>query len=143
MRLYEAIKEIYFSLDHGDRQLLEEFNLSVPRFFLLKHIDQNPGISLTQLSVRMLSDKSNITRLIKAVEDDGLVQRERHQADRRIWSLYLTRKGKKVLDDAAMAHDSYTRERFKGMKTSTERLLSDLKNIRDTLNAQLENLQDQ
>ena len=40
MNIYTTLKEIYFSLDNGDRRLLEGYNLSVPRFYLLKQFNR-------------------------------------------------------------------------------------------------------
>lgn len=138
MAIYDAIKEIYFCLDYGDRQLLDRFNLTVPRFFLLKHISENPGISLTQLSERMISDKSNITRLIQALESESLVFRQRHETDRRSWSLFLTEEGEVLFDRAKKAHSMFIRERFKALDLAGDHLLCELNEIKRNLEESLD-----
>lgn len=138
MNLYNTLKEIYFSLDNGDRRLLEGYNLSVPRFYLLKHIADNPGITLTRLSSLMLTDKSNITRLIKGVEAEGLVIRQQHESDGRAISLYLTDAGRLLLADAMAAHASFTRERFAPMLDRANGLLAELSKVKTILETQLE-----
>ncbi len=138
MAIYDTIKEIYFWLDYGDRQLLDGFDLNVPRFYLLKHIRENPGISFTQLSVLMISDKSNITRLIQAMESEGLVTRKQHETDRRTWNLFLSRSGQDVLDRATAAHEAMTQARFSGVFQNQDELLNNLIEVRQALQRQLE-----
>jgi len=139
MNLYNTLKEIYFSLDNGDRRLLEGYNLSVPRFYLLKHIADNPGITLTQLSTLMLTDKSNITRLIQSIEAEGLVSRQQHETDGRAISLHLTEPGHRLLSDAMRAHAIFTQERFAPLQENAKSLLADLQTVKQVLESQLNN----
>lgn len=140
--LYTTLKEIYFSIDNGDRQLLEGYNLSVPRYYLLKHIAENPGITLTQLSGLMLTDKSNITRLIKGVEMEGLVCKQKHETDGRALSLYLTEHGSALVSEAVSAHESYTLQRFSPIHSQVNGILTELVEIKTLLEDQLERLTD-
>ncbi|MCB9135091.1 MAG: MarR family transcriptional regulator [Anaerolineales bacterium] len=138
MNLYTTFKEIYFTLDNGDRRLLEGYNLSVPRFYLLKHIAENPGITLTQLSTRMLTDKSNITRLIKGVEAEGLVTKVQHETDGRALSLHITESGHRILSSALAAHSNFTQERFAPIRDNLDGLLNNLLQIKQILDTQLD-----
>ena len=140
--LYSTLKEIYFSIDNGDRRLLEGFNLSVPRFYLLKHIEENPGITLTQLSTYMLTDKSNITRLIKGVESEGLVRKQKHDTDGRALSLFLTETGRALVLDAIAAHRRFTEDRFEALNGETDELLTSLCEVKQLLEQQLESWAD-
>lgn len=135
--LYTTLKEIYFSIDNGDRQLLEGYNLSVPRYYLLKHIAENPGITLTQLSSLMMTDKSNITRLIKSVEHEGYVRRQKHVTDGRAISLYLTDSGRVRVAEAIDAHDAFTTERFSRIHEQANGILPELVEIKSMLENQL------
>lgn len=137
MTLYNTFKEIYFSLDNGDRRLLEGYKLSVPRFYLLKHISANPGITLTQLSGLMLTDKSNITRLIQSIEAEGLVTRQQHESDGRALSLNLTEAGHRLLAEAFTAHANFTHERFAPLQEQANTLLADLQHVKQVLDSQL------
>ena len=137
INLYNTLKEIYFSLDNGDRRLLEGYKLSVPRFYLLKHIADHPGISLTRLSGLMLTDKSNITRLIKSVEAEGLVSRQQHASDGRALSLRLTEAGHRLLADAFEAHTNFTQARFAPLQEHANGLLAELQEVKQVLESQL------
>lgn len=133
LTLYNTFKEIFFYIDNGDRQLLEGYNLSVSRYYALKHIGENPGISFTNLSALMLNDKSNISRLVKNLEEEGLVVRKRHQTDRRTLSLYLTEAGEKRYREALKAHDTFIQLRFSNLDLDVDNLLRDLAYLRITL----------
>lgn len=110
--LYNLLKEAFFLLDDGDRQLMEQFHLSIPRFYALVHIADEPGISSSTLSERMLCDKSNITRLIKGLESDRYVERQPHETDGRAMRLYLTERGTAVYEQVLAAHQAYNNARM-------------------------------
>jgi len=111
-QIYDLLKDIFFLLDDGDRRLFGSYNLSVPRFYILWHLGNEPGISSRQLSELMICDKSNITRLTQGLEADGLVSRLPHESDGRALRLYLGEKGKTIRQQALSAHLSYNQQRL-------------------------------
>lgn len=119
-QFYDLIKELFLILDDGDRQLFGRFNLTATRYYALIHINQEPGISLSQLSDRLLCDKSNITRVIKSMEAEGLVSRRPHERDGRALRLYLTESGRDTYTRAAKAHRAYNRLRFTDAEASQD-----------------------
>ncbi|HEX6384723.1 MAG TPA: hypothetical protein VF177_08645 [Anaerolineae bacterium] len=62
--LYNLLKETFLLLDDGARRLFSRFDLTTPRFYALFHIGQEPGISSSHLSERLLCDKSNVTHIV-------------------------------------------------------------------------------
>ena len=123
---YETLKKIVACIDNGDRQLLNQFGLTAPRYYALKHIHENPGLSLTTLSALMLNDKSSTTRLTRSMQEDGLVRRSQSESDRRTCCLYLSESGQQVLQRASVARDKYTEDRFSVLDVDVEALLGDL-----------------
>jgi DNA-binding MarR family transcriptional regulator len=111
-RFYSLLKDLFFILDDGDRALLLRFGLTVPRYYALVHIGEEPGLSSSQLSDLMLCDKSNISRIIKSMEADGFVIREAHESDGRASRLYLSSQGHELCKQAKLAHAAYNRQRF-------------------------------
>jgi DNA-binding MarR family transcriptional regulator len=111
-KLYNLLKEAFLLLDFGDRQLFARYNLTAPRYYALYHIDQQPGISSTQLSNRMFCDKSNATRIIKGLEAEGYVVREPHETDGRSLRLFLTDEGTAVCQQVIVAHQAYNQARL-------------------------------
>ena len=125
----QALRKTIACIDGGDRRVLNQFSLTAPRYYALKRIHENPGASLTTLSALMLIDKSSATRLIRSMEDEGLVRRLQSESDRRTCCLYLSKSGKKLLQSASAAHDRYAQERFSGLGIDVEGLVSDLEAV--------------
>lgn len=111
-KLYNLLKESFLLLDFGDRQLFSHYNLTAPRFYALFHINNEPGISFTQLSERMFCDKSNATRIIKGLLAEGYVIRKSHESDGRTRRIYLTDEGTAVFQRVNTAHQAYNQARL-------------------------------
>jgi DNA-binding MarR family transcriptional regulator len=60
-------------------------------------IDQNPGISQTELSRANGRDKSTLTPVLDDLERRGLIRRERIRSDQRAYRLSLTPAGRSLL----------------------------------------------
>ena len=137
--IYSLINEIYLILDDGDRRLLNAFNLSSSRFYALVHIGERPGISLSDLSQRLICDKSNATRIIKGLEADGLVYRRPHETDGRTLRLFLTDEGMALRNKTISAHQRYNNLRFvKLPPTEQESLSQGLEDLKQSLYGHLE-----
>lgn len=126
VHLYDLIKESFLLLDFGDRLLLEKFALTVPRYYALTHIANEPGLLPSLLSRRMFCDKSNITRLLQGLENDGLIERQPHETDGRAQRLYLTDAGAELHDRAAAAHRHYIEIRLKGLENCSADEVTDI-----------------
>lgn len=138
--LYTVLKEIFLLLDDGDRRLLSSYNLTVPRFYALIHLGDNPGLSLSELSALMFCDKSNVTRLVQGLEAENLVQRRPHKHDGRITCLSLTSAGEELRHKALTLHHRHNDARFGAVLASEEQkqLQTILKEVRDGLQHDLE-----
>lgn len=140
--LYNLIKETFLLLDAGDRQYFGQYGLTVPRYYALYHIAEEPGISLSQLSNRMFCDKSNITRIIKGLEGDGYVSRAAHETDGRALRLYLTENGVSILDTVSAGHHAYNDARFACFELTESRdLIAMLSGLKEHLREKLESTQ--
>jgi DNA-binding MarR family transcriptional regulator len=135
---YESLKKIVACIDYGDRQLLHRYSLTVPRYFVLKHIHENPGISLTALSSLMFIDKSNTTRLINSIKEEGLVQRLRSESDHRTYCLYLSELGQELFLRASAAHNQYIQDRFSDIDMDVEVLINHLEALLRSLERECE-----
>jgi DNA-binding MarR family transcriptional regulator len=142
-RFYTLLKDLFFILDEGDRTLLLGFGLTVPRYYALVHIGEEPGLSSSQLSDLMLCDKSNISRIIKSMEAEGLVTRQAHESDGRASRLYLSSQGHTLCEKAKAAHTAYNRQRFRCMgEIQQDNLHDGLLQLKEGLRGQLAPLKD-
>ena len=69
-------------------------------FSVLSLVAHNPGITSRQLCTTLGIQPPNLVGLVGALEKRALIRRERHQADGRAVSLYLTTDGLALLSSA-------------------------------------------
>ncbi len=132
--LYNLIKETFILLDDGDRRLFNQFNLTPPRFYALSHIAEEPGLSSSRLSERLLCDKSNVTRIVKGLESKGYIERQPHETDGRAIRLFLTEKGTAVLQQVQSAHTQFNQTRINSIDTDSQsKLLHHLTQLNSSL----------
>src|SRR5690606_1910755 len=113
--LYKSLKSIFLHIDNHEKSFLGQFGLNIPRFFVLMHVENNPGINYIDLSDLLLCTKSNTTRVIRGMQKDGLINRENDPNDRRSYQLTLTKAG----------HELFTRV-YPNYKMLVEGLMSKL-----------------
>jgi len=97
--LYFSLKSIFLHIDNQEKSLLSRFNLNIPRFYILMHVHEQPGITYLELSDLMLCTKGNTTRVVQAMQKDDLLTRQVDADDRRCYHLYLTQKGEKLFEE--------------------------------------------
>jgi len=130
--------DIYVLLDDGDRRVLRAFNLSPSQFAVLLLLDGEAGWRLTDLSERLLVDKSTITRIVDRLESAGLVRREADADDRRVQRVVLTVQGRATRDQARAAHERSIERRMSALDADEQRQLRELlTKLRDGLQADL------
>lgn len=137
--LYTLLKEVFLMVDDGDRRFFNQFDISSARYYTLYHIGEEPGISFSELSNLMICDKSNISRIIKGLESEGLVIRRPHETDGRMLRLFLSEEGEALRDKAMSAHQHFNQERFNDLDdTKKNDLIAGLQQLKNNLYPQLE-----
>lgn len=109
---YRMIYDIYVLLDDGDRRVLRTFNLNTSQYNVLMLLDAERGWRLTDLSERLLFDKSTVTRIIDRLEQMGLVRRIADPGDRRVQRVLLTPPGVSLREEAHAAHERSLEQRL-------------------------------
>jgi len=88
--------------------LRENFATTLPRFDLLAQLDRAPdGLTMGELSSRLMVTNGNVTALADALVREGLVRREVHPSDRRSLCLHLSADGKRAFDAMTPAHEEW------------------------------------
>jgi len=108
--LYYSLKSIFLHIDNREKMLLAHFNLSIPRFYILMHIHDNPGMNYNELSDLLLCTKSNTSRVVSAMQRDGLVKRNVNPDDRRSFHLYLTERGNNLFKEVNSTYQEQIRQ---------------------------------
>ena len=76
-----------------------EMGVSAGTWFSLALLAREDGISQGELSQRFAVDPSRVTRLAKKLEREGLLRRKRDPEDQRVVRMYLTEKGRGLVED--------------------------------------------
>jgi DNA-binding MarR family transcriptional regulator len=92
-------------------RLRESFGTTLPRFDLLAQLDRAPqGLTMGELSSRLMVTNGNVTALAAALVREGLALRETLPGDRRSLRLRLTPAGKRAFDAMTPAHATWIDE---------------------------------
>lgn len=68
--------------------------------FVLLNIDSEEGAPATKIAPLMGLEARSLTRILKNMEETGLIYREADQNDRRLVRIFLTKEGKKKKEQA-------------------------------------------
>ena len=120
------------------QKLRESFDITLPRFDLMAQLERHPdGLSMGELSRRMMVTGGNITTIVDQLEKEKLVLRVVGVNDRRSFTVKLTQAGKDAFTNMAIAHEAWVADLFEGLSLSQQTELYTL------LGAMKKNLQKQ
>jgi MarR family transcriptional regulator, organic hydroperoxide resistance regulator len=113
-----------------------ETGVSAGTWFTLELLAREDGMSQGELSQRFDIDPSRVTRLAKRLEREGLLRKERDRGDKRVVRMYLTNKGRSLIENL-----SKCRERF-DQRVGAVLTPEELKELRRMLGALAEAAED-
>jgi DNA-binding MarR family transcriptional regulator len=97
-------------------RLRRDFDTTLPRFDLMAALDRAPGgMTLGDVSRRMMVSNGNVTGLAARLEAEGLVERRARPGDRRAQLLRLTPKGRREFARQSAAHEGWVAELLDGL----------------------------
>ena len=106
------------------KRLRQEFDVTLPRFDLLAQLDRAPnGMTLGELSQRMMVSNGNITGLVDRLAAQGLIRRKPSPTDRRVQIVSLTAEGRKFFRAMARANADWIGEVFVDLSKSEIEIL--------------------
>lgn len=98
------------------RRLRDNFDVTLPRFDLMAQLDKAPaGMTLGELSQRMMVSNGNITGLAERLVTQGLLERRPSPTDRRAQIVRLTTEGRRSFRTMARAHENWIAEIFSSL----------------------------
>jgi DNA-binding MarR family transcriptional regulator len=116
LRLF-ACKELIES--EVRRRLRENFSVTLPRFDLMAQLDRAPkGMTLGELSQRMMVSNGNVTGLVDRLVEQGLIDRRPSPKDRRSQIVTLTAEGRRFFRAMARANGDWIGEMFDELSAS-------------------------
>jgi DNA-binding MarR family transcriptional regulator len=98
------------------RRLRDHFNITLPRFDLLAQLDRSRnGMTLGELSQRMMVSNGNITGLVDRLVEQGLIHRRPSPKDRRVQIVSLTAEGQRFFRSMARVNAEWMGEILDGL----------------------------
>jgi DNA-binding MarR family transcriptional regulator len=96
-------------------RLRTEFATTLPRFDLLAQLErERDGLTMGDLSQRLMVTGANVTGITDQLEAEGLVRRAAHPSDRRALTVHLTPRGRRQFRRMAIIHEKWVVELFDG-----------------------------
>jgi len=89
-----------YAVSRRFHRALAPLELHPREFAVLGAVNANDGQSQQTLAGRLHIPPSRIVSIVDELESRRLVERRRDPSDRRLWALYVTRHGERLLDDA-------------------------------------------
>lgn len=116
-------------------KLRADFQTTLPRFDVLAQLDRVPaGLTMGELSDRLMVSAGNVTGLVERLVREGLVSRAASARDRRTQRVGLTPTGKRAFDKMAASHHALVEELMAGMaQDDIARLIEMLGMLKETL----------
>lgn len=102
--------------DEVRRRLRNEYGSTLPRFDVMSALDRVPdGLKMSEISKLLKVSNGNITGIVDKLTEEGLVLRVAVPGDRRAHLVRLTKKGKEIFADHAIAHETWINDILGGL----------------------------
>ncbi len=98
LRAWLSLLRCFSSIERTLMQYIaQEYNSSLPRYDVLTALALNSGgLTMGELAAMLNVTKGNITGVVRRLKQDGLVRKVTSRQDRRIQSVTISAKGKKL-----------------------------------------------
>ncbi len=118
-----------------------EFSVTLPRFDLMSTLYREPGgLTMGELSKRMLVSNGNVTGIVERLQKEGLVKRWVLPTDRRIYSVGLTPKGRTDFKIMADRHKEWIADILGGLNDEDiSPMIQNMDSLREVLRTRKEN----
>lgn len=130
LRLWLRLLSCTTRIEDAIRQRLrEQFEITLPRFDLMAQLEREPeGLSMSELSRRMMVTGGNVTNIVDQLEQEGLVVRQSQPGDRRAFRVSLTSSGRKTFTAMAQEHEDWVVELLSPLSERQQKQLHELLN---------------
>lgn len=82
------------------KPLLRKLGLTYPQYLAMLVLWESDGVTVGEMSKRLLTDSGSLTPLLKRLEGEGLLKRSRRPTDERVVELRLTPAGRDMQEKA-------------------------------------------
>lgn len=103
----ELLRSVSTILKKRGRDILSNFDITNPQFDALLVLREYGELTMGELCQKMFLACSTATDLIDRMERNGLIERVRDTADRRVIRLKVLAKGAQIIDEVMSARRAY------------------------------------
>lgn len=107
VEIEDLLRNVSTMLKKRGRDIISHFDITPPQLDALLVLREYGELTMGELCQKMFLACSTATDLIDRMERNGLIERVRDTADRRVIRLKVLNKGTKVIDDVLDARRNY------------------------------------
>jgi DNA-binding MarR family transcriptional regulator len=106
LRAMFALRAIRMQLSEAMATLFEPFGLTSAKYMYLGvlYVADKQRLTLNEISARVYTTSASVTRMIGALQNEGLVARTENPRDGRSAIITLTRRGSKLIEQVTPVH---------------------------------------
>lgn len=118
------------------RHYADRFGIGIPEWRVIANLGRTPGLTANEVVERSAMDKVTVSRAVAALEQKGLLAREKDSADKRKSRLTLSAKGLEVYAEIAPLALGFERDLLTALSmdeaTQLERIIDKLNGKMDS-----------
>lgn len=120
------LMRIHHKVQRREIAHLAQYDLTLPQFEVLARLQREEGITQQRLADHLLVTKGNVCGLMERMAEQGLVERRADPDDRRAYMLYLTPKGKALIQEVLPTQNRLIGEQIGKLDAEKQKALLDL-----------------
>lgn len=128
-----TIKAAWHAIARMYNQQASKHDITMSMGFVLLNIHSDEGTPATKIAPLMGLEARSLTRLLKSMEEKGLIYREADASDKRLVRIVLTKEGKKKKEksrETVLRFNEAVRDQIDGEKINTFfQVLQDIQKI--------------
>ena len=109
-KLSHQLVELYEKLSSWEQGVVKNSGLSTAQMHTIEIVGHSESLRMKELAKKMGVTTGTLTVMVDRLEQQGLLQRQAHETDRRSYLIVLTDKGKKLFAKHHQHHLDLTRE---------------------------------
>lgn len=118
-----ALRKVIRAIDLHSKQLNKTSGLTGPQLLIMNEVAATDGITASRIAQNVNLSPATVTNILDRLESRELVSRVRSQLDKRRVSLYLTDKGKALLENAPKPLQDHFIQKFSALDEWEQTLL--------------------
>ncbi|HZG70429.1 MAG TPA: MarR family transcriptional regulator [Chondromyces sp.] len=100
-------------LKQKGREILSQFNITLPQFIALQWLFEDGDMTIGELSNKIYLACSTTTDLVDRMEKNNLVKRVKDSKDRRVVRIHLLDEGARIIDKVIKKRQDYVQQVLK------------------------------